>query len=45
MTSSGKMIALADLLHQLRATTEEKIVLVSNFTQARPFAPFPLSLD
>lgn len=35
MKASGKMLALADLLSQLKSKTEEKIVIVSNFTSVR----------
>ena len=35
---SGKMAVAASMLAQLRATTSDRIVIVSNYTQARPLA-------
>lgn len=39
---SGKLLVLADILSEVRNTTDEKVVIVSNFTKVRNFSRFHL---
>lgn len=32
---AGKLIAVSNILSQIKATTDEKVVIVSNFTKVR----------